>query len=117
MGTEDSQQPPWVSWIRGDIKAVNERIDKLVTTESFRQEQSRVNDKFDAMGREIGDLKKDLAQESQARQTETQLRLREEAQNKDKLLTTQRQTQWQWFLIVAGPLVTWFLANFLRTGA
>lgn len=59
--------------LRGDIAAVNKRLDGLVSTDLFAAEQRRVTEKFDNMGRDIvteaasrvsdvNDVRKDLAE-------------------------------------------------------
>jgi len=117
---DDPAIPPWVNFVLEQVnrqfEGVNKRLDNLVTQESFRQEQARVNERLEGHDRELGEVKGQISAEATARNTENQIRLKEENAQKDKLLATQRQTQWQWFLIFAGPLVTWILTNFFRAG-
>lgn len=109
--------PPWVEFVldRMDKQFVgmNERLDKLVTQDAFRQEQTRVNERLGQHDREIGSARRDIQAEATARSTENKLKSDQEIAQRDKLLQTQKQTQWQWFAIVAGPIVVWLISNFL----
>jgi hypothetical protein len=92
--------------LREDFAAMrsefNTRFDNLVTRESFRDEQRRVDDRFQTQGREIGELKSGLLAEAQARVTERQDVLKAQLAEKTEREKLRRQTVWQWFALGAS---------------
>jgi len=121
--------PPDVSWyfnlLREDLaamrKEMNENLGKLVSNETFRQEQSRVNEKFEALAKDISDLTTDLAKEVQARVTAEQVRLTEKAKEQQDRGKEAASRRWQIFGMFASPLITLiigfvFVATVTRLG-
>lgn len=105
--------PPWVEYLTGEMNRRFDALDgilrSLVTRDAFRDEQTRVNTELRRQDREISDLKADLKAESTARASEQLTaanQAKAEAQERQKV---QRATNWQWFLVVAGPLATLLL--------
>jgi hypothetical protein len=109
--------PPWVDFVldRMDksFDGVNSRLDRLVTQEAFRQEQSRVNERMRGFEDRVGKNETAVQAEATARATENKIKLEQENAQKERIIATQKQTQWQWLLIVAGPIVGWILASVL----
>lgn len=113
----DGTIPPWVDFVldRMDkqFEAQGQRLDKLVTQDAFRQEQTRVNERLTAHDREHAEHKAGIQAEATARSTENTLRMQQENAQKEKIIATQKQTQWQWLLILAGPVVGWLAGGLL----
>ncbi|QGZ16731.1 hypothetical protein PBI_DEWDROP_84 [Microbacterium phage Dewdrop] len=115
--------PPWVTFILDQVRVqfteTNNRIDNLVTRDAFQQEQSRVNEKFDTHGREIGELKAALQAEATARVTaETNLAKAREKEAEDRQ-KDQANRRWLVFAMIATPFVSaaavWILGGGLST--
>jgi hypothetical protein len=83
----------------------NARLDNLVTRESFRDEQRRVDGMIQSQGREIGELKTSLTSEVSARLAAEQKASDatiHEAREREKI---RRQTSWQWLSIALAPVI------------
>ncbi|QGH80686.1 hypothetical protein SEA_ZANELLA_28 [Microbacterium phage Zanella] len=80
----------------------NLRFDNLVTRDTFKDERQRVDSLIQGQGREIGELKRDLASEAQARVTERQDALKAQLAEKAEREKLRRQTLWQWFALAAS---------------
>ena len=95
-------------------------IRELVTRESFRDEQRRVDERFEGQVREISDLKKDLATEAQARVTSTQDALNAQIREKNEREKIRKATQWQWLLLavslVGGPVLGAWIGRLMGIG-
>lgn len=106
--------PPWVEYLTGEMNRRFDSLDgvlrTLVTRDAFRDEQTRVNTELRRQDREIADLKADLKAESTARgaaELKAAEAAKSEAQERQRV---QRATNWQWFLVFAGPIVTLIVA-------
>lgn len=94
--------------LREDLSSMrqefNSAIRSLVTSDLFRDEQRRVDDKFTGLGREIGDLRKEfdsaLAAITAAEQAKLKERLQEQ-QERDKM---RRNQTLQWVALVLSPV-------------
>lgn len=111
--------PPWVEYLTGEMNRRFDALDvvlrTLVTRDAFRDEQSRVNAELRRQDREIADLKADLKAESTARaaaELSAANAAKAEAQERQRV---QRQTNWQWFLVIAGPVAT-LLVSWIASG-
>lgn len=86
----------------------NLRFDNLVTRDTFRDERQRVDSLIQGLGREVGEAKREIAAEAQARvqaaQADAQSKLAE-AKEREKL---RRATSWQWLglavTLVGAPI-------------
>lgn len=107
--------PPWVEYLTGEMNRRFDSLDgelrTLVTRDAFRDEQSRVNAELRRQDREIAELRADLKAESTARgaaELTAANAAKTEAQERQRVA---RATNWQWFLVIAGPvaaaLVAW----------
>jgi uncharacterized protein YdaU (DUF1376 family) len=117
MAVGDDGIPPWVDFVLDRVDKqfdnTNSRIDRLVTQDAFRQEQDRVNQRLTTHDRELGESKAAIQAEANARATENRLRAEQENAQKDRIIATQKQTQWQWLLIIAGPIIGWVVGGIL----
>jgi cytochrome c-type biogenesis protein CcmH/NrfG len=110
----DEAPPGGVAWyfnlLRQDFgelrKEMNENMKQLVSNETFRSEQSRVNEKFEAVTTAINELAADLAKEVQARVTAEQARLQQKQQEQRDREKEAASRRWQIFAMVASPVVT-----------
>ena len=100
--------PPWVEYLTGEMNRRFDSLDgvlrALVTRDAFRDEQSRVNAELRRQDREIAELRADLKAESTARgaaELTAANRAKSEAQERQRVA---RATNWQWFLVIAGPV-------------
>lgn len=118
MSLESSNIPPWVEFILAqmDKRFDNQdaKLERLVTRDAFREEQSRVNDLIRELQKDSAKNASDISSEATARmnaEVAQSTRERDEAQRQQ---ATERQTRWQWFAIpaaaVAAYLVPW-IAN------
>lgn len=115
--------PPWVTFVldqmRGQFADTNSRIDNLVTRDAFVQEQTRVNERFTAQGREIGELRSALQAEATARVT-AETTLAKERTEEQKARDKDRANR-GWLIFgmfatpVAGAIVLWILNGGLVT--
>ncbi|QWY83817.1 hypothetical protein SEA_PERMAG_29 [Microbacterium phage PermaG] len=80
----------------------NLRFDNLVTRDTFKDERQRVDSLIQGQGREIGEIKRDLGAEAQARVTERQDALKAQLAEKAEREKLRRQTLWQWFALAAS---------------
>lgn len=109
----DGMTPSQFQILREDFASMrsefNQRFDNLVTRESFRDEQRRVDERFRSMGREIGDVKADLTAEASARVADTQAGLQRQLAEKAEREKVRRATGWQWLFLavslVVGPVL------------
>jgi hypothetical protein len=115
----DEEIPPWVKFLNdqwdrrfGELLV---EVRRMVTSDSFRDEQTRVNAEIARLGREVGNLQTQVTQESQARvaaELAAAAKSRDEAEARQRV---QQQTNWQWFVLiaipVAGYLVNWALGG------
>ncbi|QJD50005.1 hypothetical protein SEA_RASOVI_28 [Microbacterium phage Rasovi] len=102
---EDGMTPGQFSILREDFQAMRlefqASIRELVTRETFKDERMRVDSLIQGQGREIGEIKRDLAAEAQARVQQAQADAqRQIAEGKDRE-RLRRQTIWQWFALAA----------------
>jgi hypothetical protein len=103
--------------LREDLSSMrqefNSAIRSLVTSDLFRDEQRRVDDKFQGLGREISDLRKEFDTAMAALTLSEQTRLKAEiaqAQERDKL---RRQLGWQWIALIGAPIITFLIGRLL----
>lgn len=116
--------PPWVEFVlrqvREQFEGVNQRLDNLVTRDAFVQEQSRVNEKFDAHGRDISETKAALAAEATARVTAEQNLAKERAEDQKDREREAGNRRWMLFGIAASPIVAaivgWVTAALISAG-
>lgn len=112
--------PPWVEFVLAQVSkqfdGVNARLDNLVTRDAFTEEQKRVNEKFDAQGRDISALRADLAAEATARAAERLESANKATADAQANQRTARQTNWQWFALFASPVATALVIWILNGG-
>lgn len=105
---ESSNIPPWVEFILAqmDKRFDNQdaKLEKLVTRDAFREEQSRVNDLIRDLQKDVAKNGADISAEATARANSELVRTGRERDEAQRQQTTERQTRWQWFLIPAAPL-------------
>lgn len=90
-------------------------IRELVTREAFSDERRRVDGRFQDQGRELNEVKTQVAQEAQARvqqaQADAQAKIAE-GKERDKL---RRQGAWQWLAwgvtLIIGPILGAIIAT------
>lgn len=122
MGTDDDNlgtAAGLFKMLRTDIgemrREINERLDKLVSSDIFEAERTRVNDRFGQQGGEIAALKSELAAEVAARTASELAAANVKAAEQTEKQKVQASSRWQWFALVASPvltaLVTWILAT------
>ena len=104
----DGMTPSQFQILREDLAQMrlewNQRFDNLVTRDTFRDERVRVDERFDGQGREIADLKRDLASEVQARVAAEQAALQAQVKLANEQEKDRRNRMWQWLLIFASPV-------------
>jgi len=112
--------PPWVTFILNQVgdqfSTLNKRIDDMVTRDAFQQEQSRVNEKFEAQGKEIGDLKVALQAEATARVTAERALSKEREEERKEREKEQANRRWLVFGMIATPFVSAFVIWLLSGG-
>ena len=99
--------------LREDFQAMrlefNLRLDRLVTQDSFLQEQKRVDALIQSLNSDVGDVRESVGKEVQARVAERQDALKTQLNEKNEREKIRRQTLWQWFALAAslvgGPLI------------
>lgn len=105
----DGMTPSQFQILREDFQALRLEfqagIRELVTRETFSDERRRVDERFEGQGREISDLKRDLAAEVQARVAAEQTALQSQLAERIEREKVRRQTMWQWLLLIASPIV------------
>lgn len=120
MAGEDNDIPPWVKWLTEQMDrkfgTLNETLSQLVTRDSFIAEQTRVNEKFSEMGREVGQLRGSLEKESLARVTAEQNLTKERLVEQQQREKDQGNRRWMWFALVASPLATLVLTWIAQGG-
>lgn len=115
---ESSSPPPWVTFILEEMNrrfdSLDKRLDKSVSTETFRDEQARVNMELKELSAAAAKNSADIQAEANARVAAELARAQAERGESERRQELQRQTRWQWFLIPASPiavLVVGWLAN------
>lgn len=129
MAAED-EVPPWVTFILGQVQNqfadMKRELATLVTRDSFAQEQSRVNERFAAQGREISEVKREnetlkvnLQAEASARVTSEAALAKERRQEQKDREKEQGNRRWMVFAMIATPFasaaVLWVLNGGLQT--
>lgn len=118
----DEGIPPWVRYMSDEMNrrfdGISSEIRQLVTRDAFRDEQSRVNDELKRLGREIGDVESDLKAESGARVAAEIASATAAEKTAKEQQSTQKATNWQWFLLLASPflgaLIQWIITGGLQ---
>lgn len=105
----DGMTPSQFQILREDFQALRLEfqagIRDLVSRETFRDERLRVDERFEGQGREIADLKRDLAAEVQARTTAEQNTLQAQLALANDRERDRRNRMWQWLFMIASPIV------------
>lgn len=116
----DDDIPPWVKWLTEQMDrkfgTLNETLSQLVTRDSFIAEQTRVNEKFSEMGREVGQLRGSLEKESLARVTAEQNLAKERLAEQQQREREQGNRRWMWFALIASPLAVMVLTWIAQGG-
>lgn len=120
---ESSAPPAWVEFIlshmdkRFDSQAA--RLDQLVSRETFRDEQARINDVLRDMQQDISSNQADIKAEATTRANAELARARSDNEELREAQAVARQTRWQWFLIpavpAAGLILNWLMTGGLQT--
>lgn len=118
MSLESSNIPPWVEFMLAQMDkrfdSQDAKLEKLVTRDAFREEQSRVNDLIRDLQKDSAKNTSDINAEATARMNAEVARSSKEREETQRQQATERQTRWQWFAIpaaaVAGYVVPW-IAN------
>ena len=95
--------------------AQDARLERLVSKDTFRDEQARLNVILNDMQKDIAATQSDIRAEATARANAELTRARSESEELRKAQAVERQTRWQWFLIPAAPVGV-MLVNWLMTG-
>lgn len=116
---ESTSPPPWVTFILEEMNrrfdSLEKRLDRSVSAETFRDEQTRVNTELKEL-QAIGTKNTaDIQAEANARVAAELARAQSERTESQRRQELQRQTRWQWFLIPAGPLAIW-VVNWIASG-
>ncbi len=118
--SEQPEMPPWFRLLREDIAEMrrdfSERLDRLVSRDTFLQEQSRVNDKFDEMNRDLFAVRNDLTKEVQARVTAEQVLAKERLAEQQLREREAGSRRWMIFGLFAAPVVSAVLAWVISGG-
>lgn len=107
---------PW-DMVLNEIRGVNARIDKLVTTEAFVAEQRRVDERLAALGQDIQDER--LAREKGDLEERTARKqfVKDYDDERKELTRWQRDSRSKWILaivgLIASPIVVALVQNFL----
>lgn len=105
---DDGMTPSQFQILREDFQAMRlefqASIRELVTRETFSDERRRVDERFEGQGREISDLKRDLAAEAQARVAAEQSALQAQIAERNEREKVRRATMWQWLALIASPI-------------
>lgn len=118
MSLESSNIPPWVEFMLAQMDkrfdSQDAKLEKLVTRDAFREEQSRVNDLIRDLQKDSAKNTSDINAEATARMNAEVARSSKEREETQRQQATERQTRWQWFAIpaaaVVGYVVPW-IAN------
>lgn len=117
---ESSNIPPWVEFMLAQMDkrfdAQDAKLEKLVTRDAFREEQSRVNDLIRDLQKDTAKNASDINAEATARANSEIARTGRERDEAQRQQATERQTRWQWFLIPAAPLAALFINWFAGGG-
>lgn len=115
----DEGIPPWVEYLTSEMNRRFDSLDgvlrTLVTRDAFRDEQARVNAELRRQDKEIADLKADLKAESAARgaaELAGANAAKSEALERQRV---QKATNWQWFGLIAGPIIA-YLVGWVSNG-
>lgn len=105
---ESSSPPAWVEFLMSHMDkrfdAQDARLERLVTRETFRDEQARVNEMLREMQRDIAQNQSDIKAEATTRANAELQRARADNEEMREAQAVARQTRWQWFLIPAAPI-------------
>lgn len=116
---ESTTPPAWVEFLMSHMDkrfdAQDARLDKLVSRETFRDEQNRLNGIINDMQKDIAANAGDIRAEATARANAELARLRQVNEEARESQAVARQTRWQWFLIPAAPIGV-MIVNWLMTG-
>lgn len=112
---ESSSPPEWVNFILAEMNrrfdAQDAKLDKLVTKDTFRDEQSRVNEAIREMRVNIAQNTSDIKSEAAARANTEIAHSNRERDEAQKRQAVERQTSWQWLAVfvvpIVGILLTW----------
>lgn len=88
---------------------------ELVTRDAFTDERRRVDGRFKDQSEDIGDLRTKLEAESTARAAAELAAANAARASAEKANQVQKQTNWQWFLVFAGPIVA-YLVGWIGAG-
>lgn len=116
---ESTNIPPWVEFILAQMDkrfdAQDAKLEKFLTRDAFREEQTRVNDLIRDLQKDTAKNTSDINAEATARMNGEVARTARERDETQRSQATERQTRWQWFVIpataVAGYLVPWILSG------
>lgn len=105
--------------LREDLSSMrqefNASIRSLVTSDLFRDEQRRVDDKFTGLGREIDDLRKEFDVAIAAITAAEQAKLKERLQEQSDRDRMRRNQTLQWVALVLSPVAV-IIVNRLLVG-
>lgn len=106
-GTPNNSPNFWFGVLRDDIstirKEMREGLDKLVSSETFRQEQVRVNERFESIGSDITELNTKIASESTARIASETARNKKEAEEQETRRKEKNSRNWMIVGMFASP--------------
>lgn len=116
---EEDGIPPWVKYLTDEMNrrfdSLDTKMTQMVSRDAFREEQRRVNDKIDDLSRELGKNASDIQAEAGARVASELAAANAARVEAEKRQQVARQTSWQWFALLAAPvvvgIVSWVLAG------
>lgn len=120
---DSTSPPPWVTFILEEMNrrfdSLEKRLDRSVSSETFRDEQTRVNTELGELRTITTKNSADIQAEAHARVTAELARAKTEQTEANRRQELQRQTRWQWFLLPASPLaallIAWMASGGLMT--
>jgi vacuolar-type H+-ATPase subunit I/STV1 len=120
MAAEDEGGiPPWVKYLSDEMNrrfdAFTTELRALVSRDSFRDEQTRVNAELHRLRQAQTETAQKLESEAQARASAELAAANKATAEADKRETVRKQTNWQWLAIFAFPVIGWIL-DWIRTG-
>lgn len=111
--SDGGMTPSQFQILREDFQAMRlefqAAIRELVTRESFTDERRRVDGRFKDQSEDIADLRTKLEGESTARAAAELANANAARAAAEKATQTQKQINWQWFLVIAGPVVAYLV--------
>ena len=117
---ESTTPPAWVEFILAQMDKrfdqQDAKLEKLVTRDTFRDEQSRVNDLIRDIQKDVSENRASIQAEATARANSELVRTQRERDEAEKRQAIAKQTSWQWFAIPASALAAYIIPWLLSGG-